>query len=63
MSQIVIYRGVMVQPLEHSGKRFLVQTKNPSDAQKADISFKGMVEGQAVFEAWVDEDDLVAVDE
>lgn len=62
MSQIVIYKGVPVQPVERDGARIKVQTNNPGDAQKADLPFKEMNGATAVFEAWVPEDQLVAVD-
>lgn len=62
MSQIVIYKGVSVEPVERSNGKILVRTKNPSDAQKADLPFKALEGGVAVFEGWVQESDLVAVD-
>lgn len=62
MSQIVIYKGVPVQPMERSGDKIRIRTKNASDAQKADLPFKEMSGMEAVFEAWVPEAQLVAVD-
>lgn len=61
MSQIVIYKGVMVEPVDKSGSKILVRTKNPSDAQKADLPFKDLEAGVAIFEGWAEESDLVAV--
>lgn len=62
MSQIVIYKGIQVEPQERSGGKIRVRTKNPGDAQKADLPFKTMEGSAAVFEAWVPESELVAVD-
>ena len=62
MSQIVVYKGVMVQPVDRDGDRILVRTTNAGDAQKAALPFKDLRDGAAVFEAWVPEGDLVAVD-
>ena len=62
MSQIVIYKGVRVTPVDRSGNRIRVQTRNPADAAKADIPFKTMDGSTAVFEALVAEDELVPVD-
>lgn len=61
MSQIVIYKGVPVEPVERSGDKIRIRTKNPSDAQRAGLAFKDMIGGAAVFEALVPEADLVAV--
>lgn len=61
MSQIVIYKGVQVEPVEREGSKILVRTKNPGDANKAGIPFKDMEGGQAIFEVWASEDELVAV--
>ena len=63
MSQIVIYKGVRVEPVERSGEKILVRSKNPSDAQKAGLQFKTLEAGVAIFEGWAAEDDLVAVDQ
>ena len=62
MSQIVIYKGIVVEPKERHDGKILVRTTNPVDANKAKIPFKDMEGGTAVFEAWVPEGDLVAVD-
>ena len=62
MSQIVIYKGIMVTPVEVFQGKIRVQTRNPGDAQKAGMPFKDMADGAAVFEALVAEDELVAVD-
>lgn len=62
MSQIVIYKGVAVEPLERSGDKIRVRTKNPSDAQRAGLPFKDMEGSAAIFESWVPEAELVAVD-
>ena len=62
MSQVVVYKGVMVEPQERSGKKIRIQTKNAGDAQRAGIPFKELDQGAAVFEAWVPEEELVAVD-
>ena len=62
MSQIVVYKGIMVEPMDRSGGRILVRTKNPGDAQKAGLPFKDMEGGTAIFEDWVDESSLVPVD-
>ncbi len=61
MSQVVIYKGVAVEPVERSGDKIRIRTKNPSDAQRVGLLFKDMEGGAAVFEAWVPEADLVAV--
>ena len=61
MSQIVIYKGVMVEPVERSNGKIRIQTKNPGDAQKADMAFKDMDGTTAVFETWANEDELVPV--
>ena len=42
MSQIVIYKGVSVTPIDRSGDKIRVQTRNPTDAAKAEIPFKTM---------------------
>ena len=60
--QIVIYKGVRVEPLDRSGDKILVRTRNPADANKVDLPFKELVEGAALFEGWVLESDLVAVE-
>ncbi|CAM2068007.1 hypothetical protein SCOR_21700 [Sulfidibacter corallicola] len=60
--QIVVYKGVTVQAVERSGKRIRIQSRNPADAQKVGLTFKDLEGGVAVFEAWVEEDQLVAVD-
>ena len=62
MSQVVVYKGIMVEPLERSGDKILVRTKNPNDAQKVGLPFKALEGGVAFFEDWVPEADLVAVD-
>ncbi len=62
MSQLVIYKGIVVQPVEGSSGKIRIQTTNPGDANKAGIPFKDMVDGAAVFETWVAEDQLVPVD-
>lgn len=62
MSQIVIYKGVLVSPVDRSGDKILVQTQNPGDAQKAGLPFKELKGASAVFEAWVPAADLVPVD-
>ena len=61
MSQIVIYKGVMVEPLERSAGKILVRTSNPADAAKAGIPFKALDAGKAFFETWVSESELVPV--
>lgn len=61
MSQIVIYKGVRVEPVEREGGKIRVRTTNPGDANTAEIPFKDMEGGQAVFETWANEDELVAV--
>ena len=62
MNQTVIYKGVIVQPVERVGDRVRVRTSNPNDAQKAGLSFKDLEGGQAIFEGLVAEAELVAVD-
>ena len=62
MSQIVIYKGVSVLPQERSQGKIRVRTTNPADAQKAGLPFAEMDGATAVFEAWVPEQELVAVD-
>ena len=62
MSQIVIYKGILVQPLDRSGGKILVRTTNPTDAGKAKLPFKDMEGSTAIFEDWVPEDQLVPVD-
>lgn len=62
MSQTVIYKGVVVVPLERADGKIRVRTQNPADAQKADLPFKDMEGGRPCFEAWVPEDQLVPVD-
>jgi len=62
MSQIVIYKGVTVYPKDREKGKILVRTSNPADAQKASLPFKCMEGSSAVFEAWVPEEELVAVD-
>ena len=61
MSQIVIYKGVVVTPADRDGDRILVRTTNAGDAQKAGIPFKEMDGTTAVFETWVEESQLRAV--
>lgn len=61
MNQIVVYKGIMVEPLERSGSKILIRTKNPSDAKKADIPFSRLENGVALFETWAPETELVAV--
>lgn len=62
MNQTVIYKGVIVKPVERVGDKVRVRTANPNDAQKVGLPFKDLEGGQAVFEALVPEADLVAVD-
>jgi hypothetical protein len=62
MNQTVIYKGVIVQPVDRQGDRIRVRTSNPNDAQKAGLPFKDLEGGQAIFEALVPENELVAVD-
>ncbi len=62
MSQVVIYKGIMVEPLERSGDKIRIRTLNPGDANRAGLSFKEMDGGKAVFESWVGEDELVPVE-
>ena len=62
MSQTVIYKGITVKPVERSSGKVCIQTNHPGDAQKADIPFKELKDGAAVFEVWVPIEDLVAVD-
>jgi hypothetical protein len=62
MSQIVVYKGVTVEPVERSDGKIRIRTKNPVDAKKAEIPFHDMVDGLAIFEAWVAENELVVVD-
>lgn len=62
MNQTVIYKGIVVKPVERVGDKVRVRTSHPSDAQKAGLPFKELQGGQAVFEALVPEADLVAVD-
>ena len=62
MSQIVIYKGVMVEPVEAAKGKIRIRTKNAGDAHKAGIPFHAMEGGQAVFETWAVERELVAVD-
>ncbi len=60
--QIVVYKGVTVQAVDRSGSRILVQSRNAADANKVGLPFKDMEGGVAIFEAWVEENELVAVD-
>ena len=62
MSQIVIYKGIAVQPVERENGKIRVQSRNAADAQKAGLTFKEMDGMAAVFEAWAPEDELVPVD-
>lgn len=62
MSQRVVYKGIFVVAKDRRGDRILVSTDHPGDAQKAGLPFKDLVNGRAVFEDWVPEADLVAVD-
>lgn len=62
MSQVVIYRGIVVTPSERAEGRIRVETTNMIEAQRAGLAFHEMREGQAVFAAWVDEKDLIPVD-
>ena len=61
MNQTVIYKGILVDPVERSGDKILVSTKNLGDAQRAGLPFKELREGAAYFEGWVPEKDLVPV--
>ncbi len=61
MRQIVIYKGVTVHPVERSGNKVLIRTTNAADARRADIPFKDLRDGAAIFEAWVPDDELVPV--
>lgn len=61
MSQVVIFKGIMVEPLEREGKKIRIRTKNAADAQRAEVPFKTMENGAAVFETWALEEELVAV--
>ncbi|CAM2008564.1 hypothetical protein [Acanthopleuribacter pedis] len=60
--QIVVYKGVTVQAVERAGSRIRIQSRNAADANKVGLTFKDMEDGVAVFEGWVEEDQLVAVD-
>ena len=62
MSQIVVYKGIMVQPMDRSGDKILVRTSNAGDAGKAGLPFKEMQGSTAVFEDWVPEKELVPID-
>lgn len=62
MSQVVIYKGVLVEPVERTSGKIRVRTKNAVDAQKAGIPFKSMEGATAIFEILVPEEELVAVD-
>jgi len=61
MSQIVIYKGVVVEPKDRNDGKILVRTTNAGDARKAGLPFKDMEGTAAVFEAWVEESELRAV--
>ena len=62
MSQIVIYKGITVEPKGRESGKIRIRTTNAADANKAGIPFKEMEGGAAVFEIWVPESELVAVD-
>lgn len=62
MSQIVIYKGITVTPIDRSGGKIKVRTHNAADAQKAGLPFKEMSGANAVFEDWVPESELVPID-
>ena len=62
MSQVVIYKGVRVEARDRQGGNILVRCKNMGDAQKAGIPFKAMEGMTALFEAWVPEAELIAVE-
>ena len=60
----VAYQGILVFPQERSGSKIRIRTTNQADAQKAGIPFKELVEGSiATFETWVEESDLVPVND
>jgi len=61
MSQIVIYRGIVVQPIERSGESVRIRTDNAADAAKAAIPFKDLEGGRAIFETWAPETALTPV--
>ncbi len=61
MSQVVVYKGVVVRPVERADSKILVRTDNPGDAQKAGIPFKDLDQGRAIFEAWVSDNELSPV--
>jgi len=61
MSQQVVFKGVLVSPIERSGDRILVETLNVTDAHKAEIPFKEMRGSTAVFQLWVEESELVPI--
>lgn len=61
MSQMVVYRGVVVTPTQRDGQRILVECADMSAAQKAEIPFHEMRDGKAIFAVWAEESDLVAV--
>ncbi|MCB1044814.1 MAG: hypothetical protein KDC35_17880 [Acidobacteria bacterium] len=58
----VVYRGVLVSPVDRSAERIRIETTNMNDAQKAGIPFSEMRNGKAVFAEWVPETDLVPLD-
>jgi len=62
MSQIVIYKGIMVEPVERVGDSIRVRTRNAGDASKVGFTFKEMDGSAAVFEGVVPESELVPVD-
>ncbi len=59
MTANVVYKGIMVTPLERSKDKILIETINQSDAQKVSIPFKELRDGHAVFQAWVPESELI----
>lgn len=62
MSQMVIYKGIVVEPVERDGEKLRIRSKNPADAQKASLEFTDMQGTIALFEAWVPETECRAVD-
>ncbi len=61
MSQVVIYKGIMVEPDERVGDSIRVRTRNAGDAQKAGLPFKELEGGAAIFEGLAPESELVPV--
>ena len=61
MSQVVIYKGIIVEPKDRNGSKILIRTNHAGDAQKAGIPFKDMEGGAAMFEAWVEESEQTAL--